>query len=200
MIPVHNRLSLLAITVLILLLPGKISSQELAVKTNLLNDATATVNIGGEVQLAPKWSLDISGDMNFWSFSNGKRWKHWLIQPEARYWFCSAMGGHFVALHALGGQYNIGKVNLDFLSFLGSNFKEFKDYRHQGWYGGAGIGYGYSWLLSRHWNLEAEVAVGYVYTRYDVYQCDGCGKKIDADRSRNYFGPTKVALNIVYVF
>lgn len=171
-----------------------------ALKSNLLYDATATANLGMEVSLARKWSLDLSGNLNVWSFSEGKRWKHWLCQPELRYWTCSNMGGHFFAFHLLGGQYNIGQVNLDFLKFLGKNFEDFKDYRHQGWYAGAGIGYGYSWILSRHWNIEVEVAAGYIYSNYSLYECAGCGKKVKTDLKNSYFGPTKLALDLIYVF
>ncbi|MCM1331173.1 MAG: DUF3575 domain-containing protein [Bacteroides sp.] len=200
MIKRYANLTLLIIALLVLCIPSRSNAQNFAAKTNLLYDLTSTINIGAEAALAPKWSLDISGNMNFWSFSHGKRWKQWMIQPEARYWLCRNMGGHFFAAHALGGQYNVGHVNLDFLSFLGDNFKEFKDFRHQGWFAGAGIGYGYSWILGKHWNLEAEIAVGYVYTRYDVYECAGCGKKVDTDREKHYIGPTKAAINLVYVF
>lgn len=188
------------IALLLLLLPIYSQAQEVDLKTNLLYDATATVNLGVEAAVAPKWSIDISGNFNAWSFDGGKRWKHWLAQPELRYWLCHALGGHFFAVHALGGQYNVGHVDLDFLSFLGSNFKQFKDFRHQGWYAGAGIGYGYTWMLARHWNIEAEIAVGYIYSRYDVYECAGCGKKIDSGRHNNYVGPTKAAVNLIYVF
>lgn len=193
------RLSL-AFLLLLIFLPFKIEARDFALKTNLLYDATATVNVGAELEIAPKWTIDLSGNFNAWSFSEGKRWKHWLVQPELRYWLCRDMGGHFFALHALGGQYNVGKVNLDFLDFLGDNFKDFKTLRHQGWYAGAGIGYGYTWMLGKHWNLEAEIAVGYVYSRYDVYECAGCGKKTATDRHNNYIGPTKAAINLVYVF
>lgn len=200
MIKRYANLTLLFTALLLLCIPTKSNAQNFAAKTNLLYDLTSTINIGAEAALAPKWSFDLSGNMNFWSFSHGKRWKQWMIQPEARYWLCRNMGGHFFAAHALGGQYNVGHVNLDFLSFLGDNFKEFKDFRHQGWFAGAGIGYGYSWILGKHWNLEAEIAVGYVYTRYDVYECAGCGKKVDTDREKHYIGPTKAAINLVYVF
>ena len=37
-------------------------SQEVAIKSNLLYDATATVNLGLEFRLAPKWTLDVSGN------------------------------------------------------------------------------------------------------------------------------------------
>lgn len=162
---------------------------QLAVKTNLLYDATATVNLGAELTVAPRWSVDLSGNLNAWILSDGKRWKHWLVQPEARYWFCDATAGHFVAAHLLGGQYNVGHIDIGNL----------KDHRYQGWFGGAGVAYGYSWILGKHFNLEAELGIGWIHTRYDKYECFGCGKRT-ATRTRNYVAPTKAAVNIVYVF
>jgi len=179
--------------------PRTLQAQEFAVKTNALYDATATINAGVEATFHPKWSFDLSGNYNPFTFSGGKKWKHWLIQPEARYWFCEALGGHFVGLHLLGGQYNFGHLDADF-KLLGSDLGRLKDQRFQGWFAGAGIAYGYSWLLGKHWNLEAEIGLGYSYTRYDIYECTGCGRKTETDRHHNYFGPTKAALNLVYVF
>lgn len=74
------------------------------------------------------------------------------------------------------------------------------DYRYQGWYVGAGIAYGYNWILNRHWNIEAEIGIGWAYTRFDKFRCVGCGKKVATDRPHNYYGPTKAAINIVYIF
>lgn len=176
------------------------SAQDIALKTNLLYDATLTVNAGIEVRLAPKWSVDLSGNFNAWSFSHGKKWKHWMIQPEVRYWFCDAFAGHFVAAHALGGQYNFGHIDLGGLNFLGSDLSRLKDHRYQGWYGGLGLAYGYSWILSRHFNIEAEIGLGWVYTRYDKYECAGCGRKVARDKVHNYVGPTKAAISLVYIF
>ncbi|MCX4263737.1 MAG: DUF3575 domain-containing protein [Muribaculaceae bacterium] len=72
---------------------GAVNSRETALKTNLLYDATATVNIGLEQAVAPKWSIDLSGNLNAWNMHDGARWKHWLVQPEVRYWFCQALDG-----------------------------------------------------------------------------------------------------------
>ena len=76
-------------------------AQNVAVKTNLLYDAAATINAGVEVGLAPKWTLDVSGNFNGWTMSDDRKWKHWMIQPEARYWFCDRFAGHFLGIHAL---------------------------------------------------------------------------------------------------
>lgn len=43
-------------------------AQNAAVKTNLLYDATTTMNLGVEFGLSPKWTLDVSGNYNPWRF------------------------------------------------------------------------------------------------------------------------------------
>lgn len=173
--------------------------QDVALKTNLLYDAFLNANIGGEIRLAPRWSAELTGQLNAWDLSHDRKWKHWLVQPEARYWFCEALGGHFVGAHLLGGEYNVGNIDVP-VDFLGTNLKNLKDHRYQGWFAGVGVAYGYSWLLGKHWNLEAEIGIGYVYTRFDVFECAGCGRKTETKRHHNYFGPTKAAVNLVYVF
>ena len=173
-------------------------AQDFAVKTNLLYDATATVNVGAEVGLAPRWTFDLSGNYNAWSISERKL-KHWMVQPEFRYWFCERFQDHFIAVHALGGQSNVGFIPND-LNVFGKDLSVLSDHRFQGFFAGAGIAYGYAWALTEHLNLEFELGVGYVYTRYDEFECFGCGKKIAEDVPVNYVGPTKAAIGLVYVF
>ena len=88
-----------------------------------------------------------------------------------------------------------GKINM-----LGTDARKLKDSRYQGWFAGAGIAYGYAWILGRHWNLEAELGFGYSFTKYDRFRCAGCGKKVETDKTHHYIGPTKLAINLVYVF
>ncbi|MCB6973924.1 MULTISPECIES: DUF3575 domain-containing protein [Butyricimonas] len=173
--------------------------QKMAVKSNLLYDATATINAGMEFRLAPRWTFDLSGNYNGWTISGDRKWKHWMMQPEVRYWFCDRFAGHFLGAHALGGKYNIGNLK-NSISFLGTDFSKLTDRRYQGWFIGAGVAYGHSWILSKHWNFEAEIGVGYIYTRYDVYPCAECGTRLAKGRSHHYVGPTKAALNLVYLF
>lgn len=174
-------------------------AQDVAVKTNAIYDATATINLGIEIGLAPRWTVDVSGDLNAWTMSHGRTWKHWFAQPEARYWFCDRMAGHFIGLHAHGGQFNVGGLDND-LNFLGSDFSQLSDQRYEGWFVGAGVAYGYAWVLGRHWNVEAELGIGYAYCKFDEFICYDCGKKTAEDKVHHYWGLTKVALNLVYVF
>lgn len=80
-------------------------AQKAVVKTDLLTDVTLTPNIGVEVGIAPKWPVELRGQLNAWSVNNHD-WRHWMVQPELRYWFCRRFAGHFVGVHALGGEYN----------------------------------------------------------------------------------------------
>ena len=177
---------------------GGVKGQNAAIKTNLLYDATATANVGLEIGLAPRWTLDLSGNYNGWTI-DGHKIKHWLAQPEARYWFCDRFARHFLGFHLVGGEYNLGNIKNN-INFLGTDFSKLTDHRYQGWAAGAGIAYGYAFVLGRHWNLELELGVGYAYTQFDVFQCQDCGKKVAEDVPHHYVGPTKAAFNLVYVF
>lgn len=193
------KLGIFLLIIVMNIVTHPVCAQNVAIKTNILSDVFLNINTGLEVGLAPRWTLDLSGEVNAWTLSHDRRWKHWAVQPEARYWFCDRFAGHFVGAHLHGGQYNIGGIDTDF-SLLGTDFSSLKDARYQGWFVGAGVAYGYAWILGRHWNIEAEIGVGYSYTRYDRFRCAGCGKKVGENRPHNYFGPTKAAVNLVYLF
>lgn len=182
---------------LLLVLPSQ--AQKAAVKTNVLGDGFLNPNVAVEFAVAPRWTVDLSGQFNLWKLSGDRQWRHWVAQPEVRYWLCDRFSGHFVGMHLLGGQYNVGGIDIPF-SFLGTDFRKVRDTRFQGWFGGAGVAYGYDWVLHEHWNIEAEIGLGWTYTRYDRFRCAGCGKKIEENQPHNYFGPTKVAVNVEYVF
>lgn len=137
----RKNFTIFMITLLVSLLSGTASAQRLAVKSNLLYDITSTINLGVEYEVAPRWTLEMSANYNPWSFSDNKKMKLWMLQPEARYWLCSGFSGHFFGAHLLGGEFNYGGM-LPFgitpsSSGLGSK-------RYQGWMAGAGIGYGYN--------------------------------------------------------
>ena len=166
----------------------------LGVKTNALYWATVTPNIGLELRLARHWSLNVEAGLNPFSGKNddgsyGKSIKHFRLHPEARYWFCETFYGHFLGLHIPYFIYNISDIKL-----LGTEGE-----RHQGWAVGAGISYGYSWVLGKHWNIEATLGVGYLYLESEKYPCTNCGRK-DGTVKKHYVGPTQAAVSAVYMF
>ncbi len=173
-------------------------SQVVGLKTNLVNDGFLSPNLALEVGIAKRWTVELLGEMNLWKIKDHSM-KHLYVQPEVRYWLCQRFAGHFFGVHGLAGTYNYGNLDID-MKFLGTDFRKLKDSRYQGWAAGAGIAYGYAWPVHKHWNIEGEIGIGWIYTRYDRYPCEVCGTKIEDNKPHNYFGPTKLAINVVYLF
>lgn len=178
-------------------------AQQFAVKTNLLYDAMTTPNLGVEFGFKTKHSVQVFYGLNAWKFDGGTRQaKHWVVMPEYRWWPCTVMNGWFVGVHAMGGQFNAGRVNLPIpgVFFKGDNLtREVKDNRYEGNFVGGGVTAGYQWILGTHWNLELEAGVGYNYVWYDKYPCAECGTRLDRSHT-NYVGLTKLGLSLLYIF
>jgi hypothetical protein len=163
-------------------------SQTVAVKTNLLYDATTTINLGLEIGMSPRWTLELPVNYNPWDFGENRKIKHWMIQPEARYWLCQRFNGQFVGLHGHVGGFNMGGIKLIGL----------EDFRYEGSFYGGGISYGYHWVLNTHWSIEATIGLGYALLDYSKYKCEKCAEKLKTG-TRNYLGPTKAGISLIYV-
>ena len=136
-------------------------SQVVGVKTNLVMDAMKMINLGAEVGLSKKLTLDLYANYNPWKYKDQKMMKMLAIQPELRYWFCDKFNGHFVGFHVHGGVYQAAAINMPW-----GIWPELEDHRFKGHFYGAGISYGYQWILAKHWNLEGNIGVGYARVKY----------------------------------
>lgn len=178
---------------------------QVAVKSNLIFDAMTTPNLGMEVSVGRKSTLQVFYGLNPWTFDSSKgerKAKHWVAMPELRWWTCSKFNGHFLGIHLMGGQFNASNVDIPMpgMFFAGDDIRKgVRDSRYQGYFGGGGFTYGYQWILGLHWNIEAEIGVGYDHVWYDRYPCYRCGAKIASGES-NYAGVTKVGLSLLYIF
>lgn len=172
----------------------KANPDSLAIKTNLLWDATLTPNLGLEYTVGNKHTVQLSYGFNKWKLGGNKRLQNWIIMPEYRYWMRKAMKGLFFGAHVFGGEYNIGGIKFPF-----GIWKSEQTHRYDGWLVGAGLTVGYTWRLGGHWHMEAALGLGYAHLDYDKYQCEVCGEKM-YHRTREYVGPTKLALSVTYAF
>lgn len=181
-------------TLFVAALPLTAQAQNIELKTNMLYWATTTPNIGLEARFAPRWTAQLWYGLNPWKQSGGNQssLRHWLLMPEARYWFCQPFNGWFVGVHGLGGEYNAGGVKLPF-----GIFPSLQDHRYKGWYVGGGLTAGYQWPISKRWAFEAAIGLGYIYSPNDRHcaYCEGVQRHKDS----HYVGPTKAALTLVYV-
>ena len=80
----------------------------LEVKTNALYWTTASLNAGFEVGLTPRITFEIAAGYNPWTFSDNRKFKFWMIQPEIRHWFRNRFEGHFWGVHLLYADFNVG--------------------------------------------------------------------------------------------
>lgn len=184
-----------------------LNAQEVAIKNNLLYDATLTPNLGLEMTTGKRQSIQVVYGLNTWSF-NGKspetksQAKHWVVMPEYRWWTCTALNGLFFGVHAMGGEFNAGNLNMPQTGvfFKGENLmKNVKDSRYEGKFLGGGFTIGYQYILSKHWNFELEAGVGYNHVWYDKYPCSVCSKKLGTGNT-NYVGVTKLGASFMYIF
>ena len=152
------------------------------IKTNVLYWMTTTLNIGAEIGLGKKTTLDIQGAYNPWDFKDNQKIKLRMGQVEFRYWTGERFIGHFF------GDFNMGGFQM-----LGMD-----KYRYEGSLYGGGISYGYQWVLGKRLNLEATIGLGYARIEYDKHEYQAGGDFIKKD-TRNYFGPTKAGLSLVYI-
>ncbi|MCD7937156.1 MAG: DUF3575 domain-containing protein [Tannerellaceae bacterium] len=189
------RLSLwfFCVCLLYILFNPELKAQTIGIKNNILYDAMLSPNLGVEIAISQKVTVDLIGSYNPFTLKDGKKFKHWLIQPEVRYWFCERFNGFFIGGHLHGGQYNFAKLHLPF-----GIRSQLKTNRYEGHYYGAGISGGYQWMLGRRWNLEASLGLGYARFHYHKYDCTDCGPRT-GHGNHNYFGPTKATISIIYM-
>jgi len=166
-----------------------------AIKTNLLYDLTTTPNLAVEFAMGRKTTLDLSFNLNPWTYNKEEntKFKFFLFQPELRYWTCEAFRGHFFGLHGHYAYYNVGHLPKPLFS------ETMNQYRFEGQLAGAGVSYGYHWIIGKRWSLEAEIGAGYARLWYDKYPCQSCAKLITSD-NKNYWGITRAGINLIYIF
>lgn len=154
------------------------------INTNLAEWCVGVMNIGGEVTISRKFTLNLSLSWSPWYITKKFAPRVFAILPEIRWWIKKPLAGYFFGVH-----FNMAWYNLK----LG-------DYRYQDIGSpclGGGITYGYNFNLSRHLGLELAVGAGYISFRYDKFHNSANGSKIDT-RKTNYFGIDRINVSLTY--
>jgi len=174
---------------------GLTETPRFAIKTNLLYDIGTTVNLSTEFALDHKVTLDLSFNWNPWTYNKEEntKFKFFLFQPEVRYWTCEAYKGNFFGLHLHYAYYNVGHLPKPPLT------DALNLYRFEGELAGAGLSYGYHWILSPRLSIEAEIGGGYARMWYKKYPCQSCAKLISNEK-KNYWGLTRAGINLIFIF
>jgi len=158
-------------------------------RTNLLYDALLLPSIGVETGFGQRWSAVFNVSFNWLKDDNRHRyWRILTTDAEVRLWLTRDVdafrkqGFHVGAYGALyrydlefGGKGNMGDLH---------------------W--GGGLAAGYALPIGRNLTLDLSVAAGYIGGDYKEYEPENSYYVWLADCRRNYFGPTKAEVTLVW--
>lgn len=173
---------------------GKAYAQEnFAVRNNFIYDISGTLNLGADVRVSPHWTMGLNAGYRPWPTDDKttRKWKHFLVAPELRYWTDSTFHRSYWGTNIFYSHYNVGHVTFPF-----GLYKTVRDHRVQGDLIGLGIFYGRSWRLNRYFRLEGELGLGFGYTWAKKYECAHCGS-YEGKQNKPFLIP-KLTLNVVY--
>lgn len=193
-------------------------AQRVALRNNLLYDATLSPNLGAEVRLDSTWTVGLNVGLNAWDIDKdkNKKWRHVLVSPNVRKYFglkrdtlCTygtrADGSYgvlrdsvvtrranYFETNLIYSHFNVGNTRIPF-----GLYSAVKDRRLQGDLIALGGKYGYSWILARDWRLEAEAGIAIGYAWFKEYDCDHCGTYYG--KGDRIFLLPQLGVNIVYI-
>ncbi len=161
-----------------------------AVRTNVLYDAMLLPTLGVEWRVNPDLGVKLDGSLAWWGSETGKTMKVWLLNPEVR-WYLLHDKRFYAGVSGSYGKYNIYKY------MVGSILS--KDTGYQGSLWSAGLTVGYQLYLSRNFSVDFNLGLGYVRSEYDSFgMTDGVRVYKERDKSKNFFGPTQVGINLIW--
>lgn len=170
--------------ILLFLTAPNVKAQRVALKTNSLEYLILSPNLTLETRLSRTLSFQLGVGINpIKKPIAGLAVANFRVEPEVRYWFNRPMAKHFVAFSATAGFYSV----------------KFNKHTYSGDALAAGFSYGYAFVLSKHWNMEAELGVGVVTTHGYDYTND-----MEKPEKPNYHRilpiPIRCGLSFSYVF
>ena len=173
----------------------RVPQRRIALRTNLLYDATLSPNIGVDVRVDSTWTVGLLAGINAWDIDKekNKKWRHMLFSLRARKFLNdSVFHKGYIEADVIYSHFNVGNVKFPF-----GLYKSVRDRRLQGDLVALGGKYGYSWILARNWRIEAEAGVAVGYAWFKEYDCPHCGTFLGND-CRIFLLP-QLGINVVYI-
>lgn len=191
-----------AIVVLGLFLSRPARAQQLSFSTNMVEWANlGTFNAEAGVSIARHFSIHAGFRYNPWTFRagnpddrfvdpNGDSEKQFENRKQSynlnlRFWPWYVYDGWWIYAKGQYTEYNRGGL-INHWAEEGDAF-------------GGGLGFGYTYMLHKHWNLEFGAGVWAGKTKYTKYRCTNCGVKED-EGEKFFILPDDVMISIVFVF
>lgn len=159
----------------------------MAIKTNLLYDALLVPNLGLEFYVGKNWSIAGSWMYAWWKNDNVHNyWRTYGGDIELRRW----LGNHPLTGHHFGVYAQM--LTYDFE--LGG-----RGYLGDKWTYGGGVSYGYSKSLSRYFNLDFTIGIGFLRSKYKEYLPLDGHYVWQSTNIGNGICPTKAEITLVWL-
>ena len=158
--------------------PGKF-----ALRTNALYWLGLMPNLGLEWRPAERVGIVVNGGYAPWFSDDWKHnWAGWFVAPEVRIYLGEKMNW-FVGPQFLAGGFNLKPG----------------DKGYQGEVLAGGVMGGYRMKLSRCWDIDFTLGVGYVHLEYDTYRREGdFNAYINAGIEKNTVLPIQAGVNFIW--
>lgn len=167
----------------------ELAGQELAVSTNLVEYVNlGTMNLDASYGFARHWSVEAGVKYNPFSFGEGEdalQNRQRAISAGAKYWPWHIFSGWWVAGHVRYQEYNAGGL----VSAETSEGDRF----------GSAVQVGYTFMVSRHFNLNLGAGIWAGRDVYKVYACPSCGRILDHG-SKFFVLPSDIIVALAYIF
>ena len=162
----------------------------LAARTNMLYDLALVPHVGVDIYLGKNFSLSGNWMYSWWKNDNIHwYWRTYGGDAGIRYWFGKAanakpLTGHHVGLY---GQIITYDFELGGRGYLGDR-----------WTYGGGLEYGYSLPIAKRLNIDFNLGFGYLGGEFKEYLPIDGHYVWQATKRRQYIGPTKGEISLVW--
>ena len=159
---------------LCLLLTSALSAQVFSLSTNFLDWANlGTVNTQAGLSFSRHLSLHAGVRYNNWNFGSTEKGN--AFQNRAR---TASLGLRYWPWNVYSSWWTSARVQLEEYN-RGGLLKELPT--EEGTAAGLALGFGYSRMLDRHWNLDLGLGGWFGRSRFTRYRCPRCGRIVSGD-------------------
>ena len=125
----------------------QMNAQRMAITSNLLEDALLAPNLGVDIVVADKQSLSLVVTCAPYKLTESVHNKQMAVRAGYKFWFTQSLYAHYISIDGVlcSSDFQIGK--------LGSRDE----------YVGLGVGYGYSFVISKNINIVPNIGIGLAY-------------------------------------
>jgi hypothetical protein len=157
------------------------NKQGFSIRTNLIYWLAAVPNLGIEWKTSGGVGIFVNGLWSNWVWSNGeKQHRTWMLGPEVRCYLGESKNWF------IGAEGHLGEFNF-----------KFNDTGYQGGLAGGGLTGGYKLRLSKVFDLDFSLGLGYTRLEYDTYyRSAGYMVKKETGLEKDFFGPTQAGVSL----